>query len=323
MTLQLLESEIIALFVETLFYGLYIATLLHTLRWLLFADEGWTRRRNIKWGMLGLTLLLFVSSTANLALAFSRALNALTHGPAKYTKKRPAAAIVMAFIVFLQSIIADSVLIYRCWAVSSKSWRIICLPVMLLMGDLACLILGTYWQASGSLFSGSLRAFILIWIVFWSCTIALTIYTTSAIVYCIWSVSKNSYIPRASKRRFRFAVRIIVESGLMYTTTTIMNFAAAIAGNSNAVMITSAMSFQVIGIAFNLIIIRVMKERVHGDDESRGSKVTTLHFRGTTTNSSTQSQDTPAQVSDDARPPDLQEPPSSERTKESIVLSVV
>ncbi|KAF8631690.1 hypothetical protein AX17_005038, partial [Amanita inopinata Kibby_2008] len=214
--------------------------------------------------------------------------------------------------------------IYRCWAVSSKSWRVVCLPIILLMGDLACLVLGTYWQANGALFSGDPRAFGLIWIVFWSCTIALTIYTTSAIVYCIWNVSKSSYIPQASKRRFRFAVRIIVESGLMYTTTTIMAFGAAIANNFNAVLITSAMSFQTIGIAFNLIIIRVMKERVQGDDESRSSRVTTVHFRGVTNSSScTQSQGTPGQMSDDARPYVLQELTSSKCTKESIVLSSV
>ncbi|KAF8629809.1 hypothetical protein AX17_005557, partial [Amanita inopinata Kibby_2008] len=214
--------------------------------------------------------------------------------------------------------------IYRCWAVSSKSWRVISLPIILLIGDIACLILATYWPTNDAFYYGRAQAFEVIWIVFWSCTIALTLYTTSAIVYCIWSVSKSSHIPQASKRRFRFAVRIIVESGLMYTTTTIMAFAAAIASNSSAVLIASAINFQVIGIAFNLILIRVMKERVHGDDESRASRTTTVHFRGmTTSSSSTQSQGAPGQVSDDARPPDMQELPSSKYTKESIVLSSV
>jgi hypothetical protein len=55
-------------FVSALFYGLYLSTVFHCLRWLVFADEGWKMRRRINWAMLSITIILWALSTLSKAL---------------------------------------------------------------------------------------------------------------------------------------------------------------------------------------------------------------------------------------------------------------
>jgi hypothetical protein len=55
-------------FVSALFYGLYLSTVFHCLRWLVFADEGWKMRRRINWAMLSITIILWALSTISKAL---------------------------------------------------------------------------------------------------------------------------------------------------------------------------------------------------------------------------------------------------------------
>lgn len=70
--LQPLHQNVAMVFVDALLYGIYFITLLHCIRWLVFADEGWQlrRKKDIQWTMLLATLLLFSLSLANFALEF-------------------------------------------------------------------------------------------------------------------------------------------------------------------------------------------------------------------------------------------------------------
>ena len=63
------EAFVIPLFVQSVMFGSYVATLVHCLRWLLFDDEGWKMREKINWGMLIITILVFLFSTANLGIS--------------------------------------------------------------------------------------------------------------------------------------------------------------------------------------------------------------------------------------------------------------
>lgn len=62
------EDHVTSVFIATLFFGVYLATLFSCLRWLMFADEGWKLRKDIHWVSLIITLLLCCFSAANLAL---------------------------------------------------------------------------------------------------------------------------------------------------------------------------------------------------------------------------------------------------------------
>jgi hypothetical protein len=65
------QAYTIAVTIQALLYGLYVATLAHCLRWLLFDDDGWSHRKDINWRMLIITVIIFLFSTASLFLAFT------------------------------------------------------------------------------------------------------------------------------------------------------------------------------------------------------------------------------------------------------------
>ena len=72
----LFELTFIPLFVEAILYGLYLATFIHCMRWLVFDDEGPANfREKISWQMLSITLLLFILTTAAIGVNFRLAVS--------------------------------------------------------------------------------------------------------------------------------------------------------------------------------------------------------------------------------------------------------
>ena len=82
------KSFLIATFVQAIFYGVYITTLAHSLRWLLYEDEGWKAqsRGRVNWPMLAVTLLLFAFATVDLGVTL-RITFALVSGENLISKK--------------------------------------------------------------------------------------------------------------------------------------------------------------------------------------------------------------------------------------------
>jgi hypothetical protein len=70
------DQDVAIGFVMALFYGLYLATFFHCLRWHLFTDEGWTLRdrKAIQWSMFTATCILFVLCTINRALELRKSM---------------------------------------------------------------------------------------------------------------------------------------------------------------------------------------------------------------------------------------------------------
>ena len=65
--LSLAVTQIVSGSIHAILYGLYLATLVQCLRWLLFDDDGWKFRAHINWFMLTVTLFIFLFSTADFA----------------------------------------------------------------------------------------------------------------------------------------------------------------------------------------------------------------------------------------------------------------
>src|SRR6266478_6529144 len=62
----LIEGFVVQGYVQSVLFGLYVATLAHCLRWILYADEGWKIRNQINWPMFGAVILVFVFTLADL-----------------------------------------------------------------------------------------------------------------------------------------------------------------------------------------------------------------------------------------------------------------
>ncbi|KAF8342373.1 hypothetical protein F5887DRAFT_1076172 [Amanita rubescens] len=95
---------------------------------------------------------------------------------------------------------------------------------------------------------------------YFTATITINIYATSAITLRIW---RNSL----SRRFAHFAIRVIAESGLLYTITSIVNVCTLFPSPNIGFTTASGISFPVAGIAFNLILIRVAQNRANPEPE--------------------------------------------------------
>ncbi|THU77024.1 hypothetical protein K435DRAFT_878389 [Dendrothele bispora CBS 962.96] len=139
----------------------------------------------------------------------------------------------------------------------------------------------------------------------WSMSIANNIMTTGLIVWFIRRVDKHSalYVMQTSslnnssgnRRRKRTklqnVIRIMIESGLMYTVAAIIAFITFVTGN-NSFYATTDVELQILAIAYNLIIIRINSRPP--EDYSMKSTVATipLHDMNTSTNEGATASDT-------------------------------
>jgi hypothetical protein len=127
--------------------------------------------------------------------------------------------------------------IYRCWIIYGKSWRIISLPLLLVTANVVLMILEILWDA---IWNQHPRFFVTGWPVY-SATLALSIainvYATCRLCPCdlygrstpeiaailVWRVLHVAKGSINKPTRLHSACRILVESGLLFTVTGILN----------------------------------------------------------------------------------------------------
>ncbi|KAF8330642.1 hypothetical protein F5887DRAFT_999715 [Amanita rubescens] len=247
-----LEVCIIAMTMQALVTGAYLTSFLMCLRWLVLSDDGGSLRKRINWPIFIITVVLFSLCVTELSISLHVTL-LISEG---HGIGNPYATTIADFIELFSPIITDGVLIFRCWTVWNKRWGIAVLPILLLLYNVSCLLILTYCNFGNR--PGSLRANQLEGIKgsYYASTIAINIYATSAIIWQIW---RNSLSRRLC--RFAIPIRVIAESGLLYTLTSIATFCAVLLSPHEWFMVVTAINFPTSLIAYNLILIRVAQNR--------------------------------------------------------------
>ncbi|KAF8341128.1 hypothetical protein F5887DRAFT_976843, partial [Amanita rubescens] len=69
-----IEGDIIGITLQALLTGVYFASFLLCLRWLIFSDDGGTLRKPIHWPFFFITTILFAFSVASLGLCLQKTL---------------------------------------------------------------------------------------------------------------------------------------------------------------------------------------------------------------------------------------------------------
>ncbi|KAJ7660386.1 hypothetical protein DFH06DRAFT_1044120 [Mycena polygramma] len=281
MVLSLLAAELFSIFLAGVLYGIYLVSLGIAVRVLLRTKSGWSRSRVVV-GVV--SAILFVNSTLDFAVAMEMIVRAFVlykgpGGPERvFTDTSSWQPFTKSFCVAVQTLTGDAILIYRCWFIWSKSWLTICLPMLLWLGNFICQIamlvllprLGDRPVNSGDVLPWGLA--------FWILTICTNVTATSLIVWRIRGVEKQGReflaAPDAIQppSTLNKAMRNIIESGMIYTATSILEL-AAFATQSYLNYPGSVLVFYSIGITFNLIIIRGSANQ---SDTSVGGR--RLHF---------------------------------------------
>ncbi|KAJ7625663.1 hypothetical protein FB45DRAFT_1060327 [Roridomyces roridus] len=300
MGFALIDAETYGLFLESVFYGIYLVTCGFCIPALFVHEDRLKRLRDLNWPMVLVGFFMFSIATVDVVLQFYRNLHTFRISNTQLEALEDFTAIgnpinfVKSATVNFQTTIADGMLVYRCWVIYSRSWLTISLPLLLVLANVA--IVGVLLYLEFTLRTThalvnvkQLKPF---GAAFWAITIVINVLTTTLIVVRIWRIHRNTKDFRyqgthPTPRRLntlQHVIRIIVESGLLYTGTSLVAFITYLT-NGVAVAVTTDLLVQIIGISFNLIIIRAA-QRVDQESSvtSQSRSEFPLRFMGTPAN---------------------------------------
>ncbi|RPD56565.1 hypothetical protein L226DRAFT_251866 [Lentinus tigrinus ALCF2SS1-7] len=278
-------AQLVALYMQCIFYGIDLITVAYGLRVLLWTRDGHFKgRTRITWIMVGTTIAMFTIATLEVALGLVHNLQAFIYyaGPGGPTVVFEDLSswlnIVHTSDYVIQTFIGDGIMVYRCYVVYDRNWKVVLLPVLLWLTETVCGCVGVSIEAtlhtSATLNEARLVPYITTIL---SLTLAMTTMTTGLIVYRIMqvnnSVASHDITRVGGNLRLTRVVRILVESGLMYTTSVVVFFGTFLASN-NAQYGVSEVVVQLIPISFTLILIRA--------DQAAANETSTLQQTSTT-----------------------------------------
>ncbi|KIM47240.1 hypothetical protein M413DRAFT_7788 [Hebeloma cylindrosporum] len=271
--LNIVTAQIAGYFITSVLYGLYLYTFVWCLYVLTRSRFGWKAYSDISWGLVAVTLALFINDTVNISLGMLRFIRqfALHKPPVSWVDTMKLST------VYLQTMIGGAVMIYRCFHVWGKKWVAILFPLGLWLADFGIALWTCWfeWVTHLPLTSPPLNAV--------ACGLTLSRLGVETninsvlgmIVYRLWnaqdgtpSYGAGSNGKPAKMTRFNSVIRIVIDSGFGYTLVSLTLFFSRVA-HSNAIYITSGAEIQAVGIAFNLINIREARLRNEEQDATR------------------------------------------------------
>jgi len=239
---------------------------------------------SINYHFLITACLMWVLIGANFALSWSRVLDALIvlqpelrndplaidkyFGNLSHWKEVSRTACYVALTA-----VADSLFIYRCYIVWGRNPYIIVLPILLLCGSITSGIGIEVVISSGTdLFASSLASWAMS---FFSISLVQNVITTFFIVFRIWRVNMN--VSKIGGSRSLWPVMaVLLESGAIYSSTLFVLLMTYVSGSFSQ-YIALDMLVPIIGIVFNLIIVRVGLGISQSPSGPQGSTTTREH----------------------------------------------
>ncbi|THV02598.1 hypothetical protein K435DRAFT_962909 [Dendrothele bispora CBS 962.96] len=235
-------------------------------------------------------VLLWILATLHIILFLRDSIQAFVFyqgpgGPAAAILERGWSGHVRSFVFLFETVIGDTVMIYRCFIVYGHSWPIVSPSLILLLAEFGCGLASFIIQVKTppsivlTDVGDTLRS---VTLATWAITCALTTLNTFLIILRIWLVEKNSraYItPTASRdNRLMYAIRIVMESGSLYAVVMLILLIVYSIGSNGAYPLTDSVP-QVIGIAFNLIVVRSCSHSTsEHDGEEHGTQASSMSF---------------------------------------------
>ncbi|KAJ3903213.1 hypothetical protein F5879DRAFT_960669 [Lentinula edodes] len=170
-------------------------------------------------------------------------------------------------IYIFSNVIADALLLYRCFIIWEKDMRVVLLPVLGFLCNLVLGILGLSYNDEFVFY-------------FWILTIVENIVLTTLITGRIWYINRTSgeILGSTVKTRYNMIAAIILESGSVYSAIVLATSITSMMPH-NAILASCmlAAATQVVGIAPCLIIIRVALDVDTRDPELASIAIITSH----------------------------------------------
>jgi hypothetical protein len=265
---------------EGILYGFSILLFIGTI-WSLTYKQ---RIRDINRPIAVVAILLCMLSTAHIIVdivrvefAFVRYGSTYRGGPSAFLADVSQQTYVLkhAFYV-LQTLLADGVVIYRCYIVWQSIWIVI-LPSMLWCSVAVTGVIGLYCASQSGSDSGDIYAQVLAnWVTaFFALTIATNLLSSGLLIYRIWSIESNVSTARTTKGPMMPLVRVLMDTAVLYSVVLFIALICFVCSNNGEVVVLD-MVMPIISIAFYMVLIRIALARktLHYSNTSRPRRTT-------------------------------------------------
>ncbi|KAF8639085.1 hypothetical protein AX16_010391 [Volvariella volvacea WC 439] len=268
-------AQLVGLFMESIFYGtvlcIFLVTFFSCIRVLIHPENTFKQLHEINWKMMIAAILMFIFGTMDVAFGLVRNFDAFIHfdgDPIDEFSNTDNWVNVMKMACYVaQTFVGDAILLYRCWVVYNRRYLIVLLPTLVWIAGTVSGAM-TIWaeatlsnnNADSLLNASKIVPFITSML---SLTLAVNVIVTSMIVWRIHSVRrplKHRSVLSMDDGPLANVLRVLIESGLMYTISIVILFILYMANNNGQFGVSNAV-VQIIGITFNLIITRVDRGR--------------------------------------------------------------
>lgn len=261
------EAQIVGLFMESVFYGIYLITFFSCISVLLVKEGRMKPWSSINKTMVVAALLMLLFGSLDVAFGLRHNLDAFVYQFAKGVQPKDEFAKISKWVNVMkfanysaQTFIGDGILLFRCFIIYNRRWWVVAFPVLMWLATAATSGVTVYIEAtigSGNLNQSQFEPFITSTLVL---TLATNLITTSLIVYRIYRIQSHtahhSTFSSYHSRPYTRLIRTLVECGAMYTLSIVILFACYLA-DSNAILGVSNSVVQIIGITFNLLILNI------------------------------------------------------------------
>ncbi|KAF8069247.1 hypothetical protein FPV67DRAFT_1114035 [Lyophyllum atratum] len=227
----------------------------------IFLGKSYRRGREIaSASLLALSTCMFILSTAHVALALHQLLQGfifqrnLEGGPEAFFHHNIFPSRKAIYII--NTLLGDSLLIWRVYIIWGRSWKICALPALLLLGTTICGIktIVTNATSSGhSVFTSDILSWVTSTFVL---NIATQVTATFLLASRIYNASNLSGTGSRNGPYFQSLMWVVVESGAIYTSAALVQLVTYLL-TMNAGVILELMLAQLSAIAPALIVVRV------------------------------------------------------------------
>ncbi|KAF9463482.1 hypothetical protein BDZ94DRAFT_1192864 [Collybia nuda] len=227
-------------------------------------------------------LVMSFLSVFNISLQFKKIIDAFIKytgpgGPAHVLANLGNWAVVTrGFTYGMQTLLGDSILIYRCWKVYFENWLVVVFPILIWFDILACVLAASIIQSNLGQSSFTAKEISPFGTGFVSLTLSLNIIVTTMIAFRIWRTYSQSaqYVGTGSTNGQSIMKRVmwtVIESGAIYSTALLILLGVFVS-KSEANIPMSDVMIQLIPIVFNVMIVRIHQNS--RSDQSTGHEST-------------------------------------------------
>ncbi|TFK95644.1 hypothetical protein BDV98DRAFT_577418 [Pterulicium gracile] len=252
------KASFAALWVETVLYGAY--TVLYMICMYILIKRP---RKGSRLAMIAVASALYALSSAHVILNMVRGLVAfIDEENAEATLERISSPLSVAKQVSyaVAALLADGLLIFRCFAVWARNWRIIVFPVLLFIGSTVTGFVAVYHVSQATSTSeGYFYRRVAVWgTAAYMFSLVTNIIVTGLIASRIWWMSRavQTHLGKQHTQVYSRLIALIIESGMIYALS-ILVFMIAYWQNTHGHKIGNDALAQVVGIMPTLIIIRI------------------------------------------------------------------